>query len=312
MSDLGSLGGTLQTAFATDINDAGVVVGYSTSAAADNNDRGFVWTQADGMRELPAVPPSPRSRAFGINSSGVAVGASYTDIGRATRWQPDRTPTDLSPFGLAGAEPMAINDAGSIAGFSRLASGITAFVFTPGTPVVFLGTLGGSSSSATDINNAGAVVGYSHTAGGAQHAFLWTSSSGMRDLGTLGGGSSAANAINDAGWIVGSSTRADGSVRLALWRPNRAPTVDAGGPYTAKNKHTVFTFDASGSSDPDGDALTYEWDFGDGSAVATGATVQHEYGEKGEFTVTLTVRDSFGATTVTTIPVIVGNPKKKG
>jgi PKD repeat protein len=74
----------------------------------------------------------------------------------------------------------------------------------------------------------------------------------------------------------------------------------------------VFTFDASGSSDPDGDALTYEWDFGDGSAVATGATVQHEYGEKGEFTVTLTVRDSFGATTVTTIPVIVGNPKKKG
>ena len=317
MSDLGSLGGLAQTAHATDINDAGVVVGYSSSLAADNNDRGFVWTQTAGMRELPPIANSPRSSAFGVNTTGVAVGASYTSIARATLWQPDRTVVDLtsriSMTGLSGTEAMAINDAGSIVGFGRVAPDATnAFLLAPGTSAVFLGTLGGASSSATDINNTGAVVGYSNTSGGDTHAFLWTSSSGMRDLGTLGGTRSTANAINDAGWIVGNSTRGDGSVRLVLWRPNRPPTVDAGGPYAAKNKHTVFTFDASGSSDADGDALTYEWNFGDGSAVATGATAEHAYGEKGAFTVTLTVRDAFGATTVTTIPVIVGNPKKNG
>lgn len=41
---------------------------------------------------------------------------------------------------------------------------------------------------------------------------------------------------------------------------NSPPVANAGGPYTA-NEGTAITFNAGGSSDPDGDALTYRWDF---------------------------------------------------
>jgi tetrathionate reductase subunit C len=45
--------------------------------------------------------------------------------------------------------------------------------------------------------------------------------------------------------------------------------------------------------DPDNDALTYQWDFGDGF-VGTGQNAKHTYNESGEFMVTLTVDDGNG------------------
>lgn len=56
----------------------------------------------------------------------------------------------------------------------------------------------------------------------------------------------------------------------------------------------LVTFDASASSDPDGDPLTYLWDFGDGG-MAQGKVVQHTYQKAGEYVVILTVSDPSGA-----------------
>jgi len=49
-------------------------------------------------------------------------------------------------------------------------------------------------------------------------------------------------------------------------------------------------FSASASTDPNGDALTFAWDFGDG-ATGSGETVSHTYTAAGEYTVVLTASD---------------------
>ena len=70
---------------------------------------------------------------------------------------------------------------------------------------------------------------------------------------------------------------------------DRAPVAALSGPSTGI-EGAALTFDASGSTDPDGDALTYAWTFGDGS-TATGTSATHAYVDDGTFTVTVTVTD---------------------
>lgn len=76
--------------------------------------------------------------------------------------------------------------------------------------------------------------------------------------------------------------------------PSRAPTpilaIDAGG-NAALAAVTSVRFDGSQSSDPDGDPLRFEWSFGDGSPVTSGAIVNHVYEAAGVFSATLSVSD---------------------
>ena len=57
----------------------------------------------------------------------------------------------------------------------------------------------------------------------------------------------------------------------------------------------TITFDARNSYDPDGEIVSYEWDFGDGS-TGSGITVTHTYSLADTYTVTLTVTDDDGLT----------------
>ena len=56
----------------------------------------------------------------------------------------------------------------------------------------------------------------------------------------------------------------------------------------------AISFDASGSSDADGDGLTYTWDFGDGSDLQTGPSVTHAYSSGGFYLASVTVNDNKG------------------
>ena len=87
------------------------------------------------------------------------------------------------------------------------------------------------------------------------------------------------------------------------------PTADANGPYNGR-VGVALTFDGSGSSDPDGDIVQYDWDFGDGStAIDGGPTPVNNYAAGGKYIVRLTVTDDSGETDmdVTTATVGIGN-----
>ena len=75
---------------------------------------------------------------------------------------------------------------------------------------------------------------------------------------------------------------------------NQPPTADPNGPYTGTVGVPV-TFDGSGSTDPDGTIVSYDWDFGDGN-TGTGVSPTHTYTAAGIYNVTLTVTDDAGAT----------------
>ncbi len=83
-----------------------------------------------------------------------------------------------------------------------------------------------------------------------------------------------------------------------------APTANAGASYSGV-VGTAVSFSAAGSSDPQGQALTYAWNFGDG-ATGTGASVTHVYATVGTYTATLTVTDTSSLSGHATAGVTVG------
>ena len=86
---------------------------------------------------------------------------------------------------------------------------------------------------------------------------------------------------------------------------DRAPVAATDGPYIGIEGSAV-TLSAAGSSDPDGDALTYAWSFGDGG-TGTGATPQHVYADNGTYPVSVVVTDPYGAADTATTTVTVMN-----
>lgn len=66
-------------------------------------------------------------------------------------------------------------------------------------------------------------------------------------------------------------------------------------------------FDASMSYDPDGELVSYEWDFGDG-AEGSGVTASHTYQKQGRYTATLTVTDDERQSSSSSREIMVGTP----
>jgi uncharacterized repeat protein (TIGR01451 family) len=83
--------------------------------------------------------------------------------------------------------------------------------------------------------------------------------------------------------------------RQSITVGNRAPTASFISERDTANP-LLLRFDGSGSSDPDGDALTYRWDFRDGT-TGEGETASHTFPSKGFRVVRLTVSDGTTQTT---------------
>ncbi|MFJ5087165.1 PQQ-dependent sugar dehydrogenase [Streptomyces sp. NPDC088674] len=103
-----------------------------------------------------------------------------------------------------------------------------------------------------------------------------------------------------------------GSDNQALYRieylagSNRSPVAKVSADKTSGALPLAVTFSSEGSSDPEGGAITYKWDFGDG-ATSTDANPSHTYTEVGEYSPTLTVTDPEGLTGTASTVITAGN-----
>ena len=87
---------------------------------------------------------------------------------------------------------------------------------------------------------------------------------------------------------------------------NQPPTAAATVDVTTGNPGLICTFDASDSSDSDGEILEYQWDFDDVTTETTiNATISHTFTYTGTFNVMLTVTDDDGATDEIDEPITI-------
>jgi len=100
---------------------------------------------------------------------------------------------------------------------------------------------------------------------------------------------------DDAGVHTVTITASDGHASSSLAIPitvtvlNHPPVADPGGPYAGRVDQPV-SFDGSGSHDPEGQSLVFQWTFGDGGA-GSGERPVYAYRGPGTYTVTLQVVD---------------------
>lgn len=105
------------------------------------------------------------------------------------------------------------------------------------------------------------------------------------------------------------STNGTVSITVSAAPPaNRAPVANAG-PDQKVDEDLPVLFNGTGSTDADGDTLTYSWNFGD-THTATGATPTHAFANSGTYVVTLTVNDGHGGVSTDTMSVQVLSPQE--
>ncbi|RKG94199.1 PKD domain-containing protein, partial [Corallococcus sp. CA053C] len=99
-----------------------------------------------------------------------------------------------------------------------------------------------------------------------------------------------------------------GELRRIRYTVGNTPPVAVASATPREGTPPLFVrFSSAGSSDADGDALQYLWDFGDGSPVSTLPSPEHTYVAAGAFVARLTVSDGRGGSHSATVSLSVGN-----
>ncbi|MFJ3808537.1 PQQ-dependent sugar dehydrogenase [Streptomyces sp. NPDC090073] len=109
-------------------------------------------------------------------------------------------------------------------------------------------------------------------------------------------------------WFGGDDN--SGLFRIENATDGHSPVAQAAADRTSGQAPLKVAFSSAGTTDQDGDALTYSWDFGDG-ATSTAADPTHKYKKNGTYTATVTAKDTTGRTGSASVRVVVGNTAPK-
>src|SRR4051794_13609517 len=151
LTNLGTLGGAIARAY--DLNDAGAVVGASTTATGQSH--AFLW--AGGRMTDLGTLGGATSQANAISNTGRIVGSSDVDgtTSAAFLWQGGA----MTNLGLGnGSVANGVNDSGQVVG----TAGGAGFLWQNGA-TRDIGNLSAPGGAAADINNSGQVVGTAPT-----------------------------------------------------------------------------------------------------------------------------------------------------
>jgi probable HAF family extracellular repeat protein len=203
MTDLGVLPGG-DNSFASAINDAGVIVGWSATASDNFRLRAVRWF-GGVMTNLGGRLPGADSVATDVNNHGVVVGTSNNV---PVRW----SGREVEGLTEQPASATAVNDRGDVAGMAFFSGLLDGFLWQRGRLTELLPPPGSSVFQPYGINKLRQVVGHSE-----YNAVLWHR--GRTTILPSLVSTAAAYDINDAGQIVGTSaTRLDGfAPHAVLW-----------------------------------------------------------------------------------------------
>ncbi|MDD1765114.1 MAG: PKD domain-containing protein [Methanomassiliicoccales archaeon] len=93
-----------------------------------------------------------------------------------------------------------------------------------------------------------------------------------------------------------------------LKAPNKLPSPVLNGPTSGWSKRQV-RFDASNSTDPNMDSLSFSWALGDGHQETSGENATYAYSKAGRYTVVLTVNDSEGGSRSVSHNITISDPE---
>ncbi|MBP1986773.1 PKD domain-containing protein [Halolamina salifodinae] len=183
---------------------------------------------------------------------------------------------------------------------------------------IFVNSIASDGSSTMIYNKSDATLGTVYSVGTSSASNGDTSTAdtniGFRGLQDSSG---TKMATLQATWVVqfsdGSSLTVNydsGSVTsTSVSTPNSAPSASTATGDRTVNAGESFTIDASSSSDPDGDSLTYEYKVGSGSYTSMdGSSTTLSFSDAGTNNITVRVTDAHGATDTTTVAVTVNAP----
>jgi YVTN family beta-propeller protein len=312
---------------ATNTAGTAITVGSEPYAIAITPDGRTAYVTNDGSDSVTPIDTATNTAGTAITVGSVPFGIAITPDGN-TAYVTNSVSDSVTPIDTAtntagtaitvGTEPLAIaitpdgntayvanagsgsvtpiDTATNTAGTAiTVGSGPEGIAITPDGKTAYVANFG--SGSVTPIDTATNTAGTAITVGTEPVGIAITPDGKTAYVTNDGSGSVTPidTATNTAGTAITVGSVPGG---LAV-TPDQGPV--AAFSATVAPAGQASSFDASGSSDPDGTVASYHWDFGDGSSqTTTSATTTHTYATPNTYTVTLTVTDDAGCSTTQT------------
>lgn len=184
------------------------------------------------------------------------------------------------PVGTRSADTTDIDQVKlTTGGFPGMVNVAPTASFTKSTAALVVNVDGSASTDTTD----GAVVSYDWDWG---------------DATAHGTGVTASHTYGSAGTRTLTLTVTDslGATNATSQSVTTGPNVSPTAAFTIAQSGLIATVNGTSSSDSDGSIASYDWNWGDGTAHASGGSATHVYAAPGTFTITLIVTDNLGAT----------------